>query len=308
MNNKLYLAAYIKGSNPEAREISAIASMGVVDRDKEIIRWSAWQGGLEAFRTHPILLVNHNYSALWVARVTSIDPQKSGLFFTAKFSTTPEAESAWVLIRETQTAAFSVGFVPVESSMVQVRQLEPAERSSALALGMSDTDLVRVYTKVKLLEISLCSVPSCPTALLTAWKGKTLKDKVLNDAMQTWQEDIDLAALEPKIDKAVTQAIAQMDLPGQIAGAVKERARELRNEEWREYFLKQIMEDWRAAQAADKKAEAQRREIARLGETDLKSPEQLEAYAKASIATIDMEGLIEKSVTLAIAKARGKIY
>ena len=300
--NKLFSAAYIKGKDDEKREIYARASEGIVDRDREIIRWNAWD--LEDFKKHPILMLSHRYGDLWVARVTSIDARKDGLYFTARFATTPEANSALALIHDTQTAAFSVGFSPVESSMVKVRQLEPSERASALAQGMSDSDAVRVYTRVRLNEISMVSVPACQTSLLIAWKTKALKDKVLNDAMTVWQEDVDLAALEPAIDKAVTQAIAQMDLPGQIQGAVKERARELRNAEWREYFIKQIMDDWRSA----KNAEAHRLAIARLGAPDLDSSEQVEAYVKAHAGTVDVEGLIEKSVTLAIAKARGKIY
>jgi len=306
--NKLFTAAYIKGKDDEKREIYALASQGIVDRDREIIRWSAWKDGLEDFKKHPILLLQHNYSQLWVARVTSIDPRKDGLFFTAKFATTPEAEEAWTLIKETDTAAFSCGFIPIESQMIQVGKLEPSERASARALGMSDTDTLRVYTKARLLEISLVSVPSCPTALLAAWKTKALKDKALNDAMQTWQSEVDLAELGPMIDKAIAQAVTKADLPGQIVGAVKEQARELRNEEWRKYFLKKIMDDWQAARAAEGKAEAQRRDIARMGELDLNSAADVEAYVRAHVAGINMEQLTEKAVTLAIAKARGKVY
>ena len=64
--NKLFSAAYIKGKSEEAREIYALASQGIVDRDREIIRGNAWD--LEDFKKHPILLVGHNYGGLWVAR------------------------------------------------------------------------------------------------------------------------------------------------------------------------------------------------------------------------------------------------
>ncbi len=146
MNNKFFLPAYIKGKNDEDWTISARASEGIVDRDREIIRWSAWDEGLEDFKKHPILLLSHNYAELWVARVTSIDPRKDGLFFTAKFATTPEAEEAWRLIKETDTAAFSVGFQPVESQRVRVKELEPRERASAIKAGMAELDQLKVYT------------------------------------------------------------------------------------------------------------------------------------------------------------------
>lgn len=304
--NKLFTAAYTKGKDDEKREIYARASEGVVDRDKEVIRWNAWD--LEDFKRHPVLLLAHNYSALGVGRVTSIDARKDGLFFAATYATSSSGLECWETIKSTGLAAYSVGFAPIESSMIRVRQLEPSERASALKVGMSDTDSVRVYTRVSLLEISHVSVPALQSALLIEWKTKGLKDKALNDAMQVWQDDIDLAELEPAIERAVTQAIAKVDLPGQIAGAVKERARELRNEEWREFFLKKIMDDYRAARAAEAKAAVQRREIARAGKPDPNSPAEVEAYAKAQLATIDFEKTANDAVTLAIAKARGKVY
>lgn len=308
MNKQLYISAYVKGKSDEQREIYALASQGIVDRDREIVRWNAWEGGLADFLAHPILMVSHRYENLWVGRVTSIDPRRDGLYFRATFATSAEGEACWELVKSTGLAAFSVGFSPIESSMVKVRQLEPAERKSALALGMTETDTVKVFTRVKLLEISMVSVPACPTALLQAWKSKAVKTKGLMDALQNWQNEIDLAEIGPMIDKAAAQAIAKANVPGLIAGAVKERAREIRNEEWREYLLNKIMADVRARQADEQKAEAQRREIARTSDPDLSSPAQVEAYLKAQLATLDVEGLVDKTIRVAIAKARGRVF
>lgn len=309
MIDKYFLAAHTKGKNEEAREIYALASQGIVDRDKEIIRWNAWVGGLTDFLKHPILLVGHNYGALWVARVTSIDPRRDGLVFTAKFATTPEAEEAWTLIKETDTAAFSVGFKPIDSQMIAVRNLDPAERASALRLGMAEAEQIRVYTRVKLLEISLVSVPSCPTALLQAWKSKAIKTEELREAMQGWQAEIDLAEIGSKIDGAVKNKIAQMNLPGLITAAIKERVREEKNERWRQRLLAQIMDGYRQNLEAQKKVEARQRAVAALpGEIDLDNPEQVEAFIKAHLGGVDMEGLVGNAVRLTIDRARGRVY
>lgn len=187
--DKYFLGCYVKAINEEKREIYAIASAPILDRDREIIRWNAWLGGgLDAFLKHPIVLVGHNYSGLWVARVTELQPKKEGLYFRAVFARTAEAEEAWQLIKDTNTAAFSVGFMPIAYEDALVKGLESDERRSALAAGLSDSDRVRVYVKCSLLEISLCAVPSCPSALLIAWKGGKIKTKGLRDALAATEQ------------------------------------------------------------------------------------------------------------------------
>jgi len=237
---KLYTQAFIKSIDEEKFIIWGKASEAIVDRDKELIRWDAWD--TKDFLKHPVLLVSHEYHKLWVARVNKLDKREDGLFFEAKFSDKTEASrEAWNLIKETNMAAFSVGFLPSSYKEIKVNNLKPLEKESALVAGLRSEDKIRVYTKVKLLEISLVSVPSVPTALLIAWKGKRIKTKSLQDALadveivfepepkitkETIDQDIERALRTPEIreqiDKLVQAKLAGKEIePVEMSGILK---------------------------------------------------------------------------------------
>jgi len=186
MTNVKFLQATFKSKNEEQRTIWAKASAPTLDRDREIIRADAWQ--LDEFKKHPVLMVSHDYQALWIGKVEEITPKADGLYFKAVFAKTAEAEETWGLIRDTGIAAFSVGFIPISSENVPVKKLGPAEQKAALAAGLTLDSSVRVYTKVQLLEISVVSVPSNTSATLLA-----LKSKARTPALRAALDFIDLA-------------------------------------------------------------------------------------------------------------------
>ncbi len=186
-NNKLYAAAYVKEINVEERTITAWASKGTLDRDTEIIRGKGWN--TEDFQGHPVILVNHKRHELWVGKALWTKKSKEGLLFKAQFATTEAGKEAFQLIKDTEIAAFSVGFEVLEFKDMTVSELEDFERES-LPKDIKSTDKVRVYTKVKLLEISLVSLPANPTALLLAAQEGRIKTKSLI-------EDVDVEEIEP---------------------------------------------------------------------------------------------------------------
>jgi HK97 family phage prohead protease len=178
-----YTAAYIKSIKANG-EIEAWASRPTLDREREIIKASAWMGGgLDDFKRHPVLLASHQYQNFWIGRVTSIEAKKTGLYFTAKFADTAEGREAEALVRSTEIAAFSVGFKSVDGENMMVGKLEAEERKSAIVAGLKDSDSVYVHKRANLYEISLCSVPCLSTALLIGFKKGQVKTKGLLSAL-----------------------------------------------------------------------------------------------------------------------------
>lgn len=180
-----FITAHTKSIKDEdKRIIYAKASDGLVDRDKEIIRVSAWtEQGLKNFMANPVLLLSHNHQDLPIGKVLKLDQERDGLYFEAKIMKgTERADEAWEMIKQIGVCAFSVGFMSHKGKGVIIAMLDPEEKESCLKAGLSVASSVYVHTKVELLEISLVSVPSCPTCLLINYKAGKIKTKGLQDA------------------------------------------------------------------------------------------------------------------------------
>ena len=89
-------------------EIKGSASTNAVDRAGDIIERDAWtKGGLENFKTNPIILFNHNYDKP-IGRATNLKVTDNGLEISAKIS--KAAGDVTQLIKDGVLGAFSVGF------------------------------------------------------------------------------------------------------------------------------------------------------------------------------------------------------
>jgi HK97 family phage prohead protease len=89
-------------------EIKGSASTNAVDRAGDIIERDAWtKGGLENFKTYPIILFNHNYDKP-IGRATNLKVTENGLEISAKIS--KAAGDVTQLIKDGVLGAFSVGF------------------------------------------------------------------------------------------------------------------------------------------------------------------------------------------------------
>lgn len=189
----LYTSAVIKSVTDESKRIIyAKISDSVLDRDGEIIRLSAWRDGdLKNFiERSGALLLSHSYKELPIGSIQKFDKTSDGLFMEAKIiKGTAAADEAWAVIQQIGKIGFSVGFKPRRAEEIPVQKLEPREKDSAINAGFGLRDRIKVYTDVELLEVSLVSVPSLPSATLLAYKSGKLKNSMLKWACKVVCDD-----------------------------------------------------------------------------------------------------------------------
>lgn len=164
------IAFEIKDINEEERSFLAVASTEDIDRDNDRIIMDGWD--LSNFKKNPVVPWAHRYGEPPVARAEEIFVQDGKLMFRPKFATKGEydfADTIYKLYRGGFLRSFSVGFMP--------KRYEIVERKK----GARGYD----YLECELWEISACTVPSNPNALVAA-KAKGVID------------DDELGALEEK--------------------------------------------------------------------------------------------------------------
>jgi len=131
-------------------QISIVGSTEALDRDGEIIKMAGWQ--LDNYMKNPIILPAHMYWEPAIGKgAVRIDNNK--LVFDITFpdkGINPVADVYRGLYKGGFMNACSVGFIGIDYTW-----------------GEKDGDPRRTYEKQELLELSLCSVPSNPQALVT---------------------------------------------------------------------------------------------------------------------------------------------
>jgi HK97 family phage prohead protease len=180
VEDKMYQVAYVakkqdgsRAVDPDKREITGWASKPVIDRDRELIEWDAWD--LTNFKKNPVLMTGHDYQKNPIGRVIWVKATEEGLMFKAKFPTegkSATADEIFNLYEEEIMNAFSVGFKPVK--------WEDGDKAN---------EPLRRYTKAELYEISSVGLPSCTEALIAAYRAGNLKTKGLQDAVQSVLDD-----------------------------------------------------------------------------------------------------------------------
>ena len=182
----IHTKAVVKEIKDEAeRIIYAKVSDEVIDRDNEIIRLSAWRTDQlrDFLKNSGALLISHNYQSLPVGSVKRLSKKSDGLYMEAQLIRgTAAADEAWTVISQIGKIGFSVGFIPKGVADVNVDQLKPREKESAIAAGFGPRDKIRVITSADLLEISLVSVPSLASSMLLSYKSGKLKNAMLKEA------------------------------------------------------------------------------------------------------------------------------
>lgn len=139
--------------NDEERSFLAVASTEDIDRDGDRIMAAGWD--VENFLKNPVIPWSHNYGEPPVARATEIGVRDGRLEFRPQFAKADEypfADTIWKLYKGGYLKAFSVGFRP--------KRWEWVERGK----GVRGRD----YQEQELWEISACTVPSNPHALVAA--------------------------------------------------------------------------------------------------------------------------------------------
>jgi HK97 family phage prohead protease len=161
MTNEVSVDKDIDGKALGDMEIEMIGSTESLDRDGESIALDAWD--IKQFKKNPIILPQHNYSRPAIGKAKDVRIKDGALVFKIEFpedGVNPEADTYRKLYKAGFMNASSVGFIP-----------------KTWEDGDGKKTPFRKFTKVELLELSLVSVPSNPTALMTA-KSKG----IVNDA------------------------------------------------------------------------------------------------------------------------------
>lgn len=202
---KIYSVGITKEIDEEARTLVAYASTPVVDRIGDLIAPNAWQ--LDNYLKHPIVFISHNYSPdHWFGNTEWIKATKKGLLFQPHAATTPMADEAFQFIQDTGIAAFSVGARPLEWKQMTVGEL-PDNLKEGVPKHMKSGDIITLFTKVELLEISLVGIPMCATAVLVAGKKGLIKSAELMSIIQPAIDEFD--EKDPNLDEKVAENAAK---------------------------------------------------------------------------------------------------
>lgn len=195
LQHKLMHAAIEKALAP--RQFNFTISTEAVDRDKDIIKLSAWN--LREYEKNPVVLASHAHQRLPVGRSVSIGVRGESLKATVEFppkGISADADQVHDLVDLGYLKAASVGF--------RVEDSEPNGWGGML------------IKKATLLEWSICSIGSNPDAMVErsapAVMRKWLQSKhqQREDAMDTemWLEIDD--GIDTKDDDAFEQMCRQM--------------------------------------------------------------------------------------------------
>ena len=163
MTNTINVDKDVEGKALGDLEIEMIGSTESLDRDGESIALDAWD--LKMFKKNPVILPQHNYSRPAIGKAKDVRIKDGALVFKIEFpedGINPEADTYRKLYKAGFMNASSVGFIP-----------------KTWEDGDGKKTPFRKFTKVELLELSLVSVPSNPTALMTAKSKGLVNDEEL---------------------------------------------------------------------------------------------------------------------------------
>jgi len=172
----------IKDINVGERTLTALISTGATDRMDEVLDPAGID--LRNFRKNPVVAWAHDYSALPIGKALWTRKDPKGIISKVKFAEHPFADEVFNLYKDGFLNAFSVGFIPKESTKGNTDKGEPW----------------RTYTKWELLEYSAVPVPANPEALALAMqKGVVHDDKIIDDI----QKEMDVEDDDKNDDKNV---------------------------------------------------------------------------------------------------------
>lgn len=140
---------------------------GGVDSYGDTIDPGAYAETIPRFLHDGFVAWGHDWSSP-VATPTAALEDGKGLYVSAEFHTTPEAQQARLITTERLARGKSMGLsIGYEAQAWEMRTVETPYRNMFGEL----TDQVRALTKIKLFEFSLVTVPADSAALVTGAKG-----------------------------------------------------------------------------------------------------------------------------------------
>jgi HK97 family phage prohead protease len=159
----------VKEMLSDSRSVEAVVSTQAVDRDDDIILILAWR--YDNYMRNPVVLYNHNFASLPVAKCLSLqkDTQRGHLLAKIQFPEAgifPEADVVYSLIKSGYINSLSVGFQP-------------------LKMKGAETGTYRIITECELLEISFVPIPANVEAVIIN-KGINLNALKKNSEVLDW--------------------------------------------------------------------------------------------------------------------------
>ena len=232
--------------------IKGSASTNALDRAGDIIETEAWtKGGLENFKSNPIILFNHDYNKP-IGRATGLEVTDKGLDITAKIS---KAEGDIThLVKDGVLGAFSVGFRCKDSEY------------------MTEHDGYKIKD-AELFEVSVVSVPCNQGATFGLAKSFDSMEEYRSYQKEILQANSTAAADAVKIEQPSEEKSSSTETDMSEEKKSPETSIDL------EAFAKKVAEDT-AAKIAMKQAEQKAAEEKALQEQAEKQAE-VEANEKA---------------------------
>ena len=152
MNKIFNLTSVFKAqpSDDGSVKIRGYASTNDTDRAGDVIEKDAWlKGGLDNFKSNPILLFNHDYDTP-IGKATALEVTEYGLKIEGMIS--KSAGKIAEMVKEGILGAFSVGF-----------RIKDAD-------NIEETDGLRIKD-AELFEVSVVSVPANQSAIFSVAKS-----------------------------------------------------------------------------------------------------------------------------------------
>jgi HK97 family phage prohead protease/HK97 family phage major capsid protein len=233
--------------------IKGSASTNALDRAGDIIETEAWtKGGLENFKSNPIILFNHDYNKP-IGRATGLEITDKGLDITAKIS--KAAGDITHLVKDGVLGAFSVGFRCKDSEY------------------MTETDGYKIKD-AELFEVSVVSVPCNQGATFGLAKSFDSMEEYRSYQKEILQANSTAAADAVKIEQPSEEKSSSTETDMSEEKKSPETSIDL------EAFAKKVAEDT-AAKIAMKQAEAKAAEE-KAQQEQVEKQAQVEAEEKAA--------------------------
>ena len=253
-------------------DIKGSASTNALDRAGDIIEPGAWmKGGLENYKTNPILLFNHNYDKP-IGRATGLEVSDSGLEISAKIS--KAAGDVKDLVKDGVLGAFSVGF-----------RVKDADY-------MSETDGYKIKD-AELFEVSVVSVPCNQGATFSVAKSFDSMedyDKFKKQFIKANSEETaDAVKVEQpsgeKSQKMETDMSEEMKTPESNDFDLEKHTAEIAEKAIAKYAMKQAEE-----KAAQEKADMEAAEKAAEVEANEKAVQEAKQEEQKKLVEVGMSG------------------
>ena len=158
-----------KPTNPE-RVKRFRASDETIDRDGEVVLLSAWD--MTEFVKNPVIMQFHDYRSWPIGKGTACGCMPDCMCVDCEFDPPEVDESADLVFRKIQHGTVrtgSVGFEPIE-------YVTPSRESKAAELFERFPSARRIFTRVKLIEFTICPIPANPNAV-AMMLGKLYEDR-----------------------------------------------------------------------------------------------------------------------------------